>query len=224
VVYLTPKIWSFKIEGTRSFEATVGGQPTITHNGGTSVYQAWCLPDRAQAIAEKIRALGCTVDLHTHEKATEGCDPDWIAEGSSDLSIPEELKDHFRSPFRGMGDPPVPDKEGECNAHIYLKNNWEDPPVVIRCTRPLGHPPPHSNCSICEGDLGPRSTKDAFRLYWQEDQRCYHLWEPVGSEEGRRLYLYYFGGCLENLHMSKEYAKDVKRHICSRCGTLSVYP
>ena len=53
------------------------------------------------------------------------------------------------------------DVEGECNAHLYLGDDYGDNTCTIRCHLPQGHDAPHKE--VCrDGDV---------TITWSEDER-----------------------------------------------------
>ena len=59
----------------------------------------------------------------------------------------------------GYGEPN--DVDGECNAHLYIADNFGDNHATIRCGLPYGHLGPHNELF---------STR-AVKVFWEKDER-----------------------------------------------------
>jgi hypothetical protein len=77
----------------------------------------------------------------------------------------------------GFGEPK--DVEGECNAHLYIGDNFGDSHATMRCQLPKGHLDFHRE----EYGQGNVFYKSGVGVLWLEDQRD---WDelPFGSPKG----------------------------------------
>lgn len=61
------------------------------------------------------------------------------------------------------------DVEGECNAHLYIADDYGDNRATIRCQLPKGHDGEHR-------EVFERGSSGEVVIRWQKDERCYHEW------------------------------------------------
>lgn len=61
----------------------------------------------------------------------------------------------------GFGEPE--DVPGECNAHLYIADNFGDNHATIRCQLPLGHPDNHEESFWRDGER--------VIIQWKHDER-----------------------------------------------------
>lgn len=64
------------------------------------------------------------------------------------------------------------DVSGECNAHIYIGDDWGDGTATFRCDLPKGHKCQHR-------DLFNRGV-----MFWNEDERDYNIYEECEPCKG----------------------------------------
>lgn len=83
-----------------------------------------------------------------------------------------------------MGEPP--DVDGECNAHCYLGDNFGDNHATMRCQLPKGHEGVHRE--EFEREV-PDGQPSRCVMTWERDERCWHDWIDLDTEEGRAAYL-----------------------------------
>lgn len=65
------------------------------------------------------------------------------------------------------------DVEGECNARLYIADDYGDNEATMRCSLVPGHPPPHME------------TCNRFTVMWNEDERAERerLVQELGDDE-----------------------------------------
>ena len=75
------------------------------------------------------------------------------------------------------------DVEGECNAHLYIADNYGDNEATMRCQKPKGHNASHQEIFYRRDDEGG---KHPVTILWERDERCWHKWVRFKSEEGKK--------------------------------------
>lgn len=110
------------------------------------------------------------------------------------------------------------DVEGECNAHLYIGDNYGDGHATMRCQLPDGHDGPHrerySHRGL-DGEPGP------VEITWEKDDRCWHEWIELATDEGKETFLKIGGDDGEkDLSWVGEYehrVEDGDRYVCKGC-------
>lgn len=106
------------------------------------------------------------------------------------------------------------DVEGECNAHLYIGDNYGDNRATIRCGFPEGHNGEHREV------FHRRDRNGEIRqciVTWEHDERCRHDWMSLRSQEGKAAF---FGDDPEEPWLFEEYEgclKNGKLYVCRFC-------
>jgi len=68
---------------------------------------------------------------------------------------------------------PPSDVKGQCNARLYLADDWGDNRLTLRCQLSLGHANPHEErfVKFLQGLKG-KVTENAVTVQWTADERA----------------------------------------------------
>jgi hypothetical protein len=111
------------------------------------------------------------------------------------------------------------DVDGECNAHLYIGDNYGDNHATMRCGLLEGHDGVHREVFSRTTTEGPPSE---CVMTWEQDERCRHDWIALDTEEGKELYLrdlYEEDGSLDP-QWTVNYEEGLKygsRYFCQKC-------
>jgi len=82
---------------------------------------------------------------------------------------------------------PVSDVPGECNARLYIGDDYGDGTATMRCKLPAGHTGPHSESFTRSTFLPPG--RQTVTITWEIDERadeeaCARASEELEADEG----------------------------------------
>lgn len=112
------------------------------------------------------------------------------------------------------------DREDECNAHFYIFDNQGDGCATMRCQLPKGHEGLHRETFIRKDTDSKKDNRCV--VTWETDERCWHDWVELSSDEGKKLFLSIIGedGDEEDQEWCEEYKNRLlrgDRYICRQC-------
>lgn len=116
---------------------------------------------------------------------------------------------------------PPKDIEGECNAHLYIGDDYGDNSSTMRCQLPKGHGGMHresfrrEDADLKTGKIRPNSVV----ITWQHDERCWHKWIKKDSKQALEYWIEIWEDEVEG---AEAFNRDQELHdttrICVLCG------
>ncbi len=68
---MTHTLWVFQVHGGESFRTQVGGNPSVEHNGGTSVFHLMLEEADARHFVSLVEKLGCTIEARPSRRQSQ---------------------------------------------------------------------------------------------------------------------------------------------------------
>lgn len=111
------------------------------------------------------------------------------------------------------------DVEGECNAHLYIADDYSDGTATMRCQLHKGHDGEHEEIFYREDD---DEKKHAVTVTWEKDERCWHEWVDIKSPEGKIACVGEIEEWMEDEDLKwndESYKRQCENYdaICTRC-------
>lgn len=67
---MSHSLWVFTVEGGERFQTTVEGNPSITHDGGTSVFHLMLEEQDAHQLVSLVEGIGCRISMRPARRQT----------------------------------------------------------------------------------------------------------------------------------------------------------